>query len=58
MDKTPLVVTHHIHTTKDFDRVLVLDHRELASWGSTEESMQTSGIFKELWKSEQHSSLG
>lgn len=53
VDKTLLVVTHHIHTTKDFDRVLVLDHGELADWGTPEELMRNSVIFKELWESEQ-----
>jgi ATP-binding cassette, subfamily C (CFTR/MRP), member 1 len=53
VDKTLLVVTHHIHSTTSFDKVLVLDHGNLAEWGTPEELRTDSVIFKELWESEQ-----
>jgi ABC-type multidrug transport system fused ATPase/permease subunit len=53
VDKTLLVVTHHIHSTTSFDKVVVLDHGNLVEWGTPEELRRDSVIFKELWENEQ-----
>lgn len=51
-DKTVIVIAHHLHTIRNFDRVMVLDKGQLVEWGTPDGLLQQRGIFHELWQSQ------
>ncbi|KFA48354.1 hypothetical protein S40293_04500 [Stachybotrys chartarum IBT 40293] len=51
-DKTVIVIAHHLHTIRNFDRVMVLDKGNLAEWGTPDGLLEQKGIFHELWQSQ------
>ena len=50
---TMLVVTQKIRTAKGADRVLLLDNGEIAAYGSHEELLQTSDLYRQIAESQQ-----
>ncbi|PUB16826.1 ABC transporter ATP-binding protein [Paenisporosarcina sp. OV554] len=52
-EATMLVVTQKIRTAKGADRVLLLDNGEIAAYGSHEELLQTSDLYRQIAESQQ-----
>jgi ATP-binding cassette subfamily B protein len=47
-DRTVLVIAHRLATVRRADRILVIEHGELAAQGSHEELMQRSDLYRRL----------
>lgn len=52
-EATMLVVTQKIRTAKGADRVLLLDNGEIAAYGSHEELLETSELYRQIAESQQ-----
>lgn len=52
-EATMLVVTQKIRTAKGADRVLLLDNGEIAAYGSHEELLHTSDLYRQIAESQQ-----
>ncbi|HLG27396.1 MAG TPA: ATP-binding cassette domain-containing protein, partial [Paenisporosarcina sp.] len=50
---TMLVVTQKIRTAKGADRVLLLDNGQIAAYGSHEELLETSDLYRQIAESQQ-----
>lgn len=46
--KTTLLIAHRISTVKDLDRIMVLDEGRLVAFGSHEELLETSPIYRDM----------
>lgn len=49
-DRTVLAIAHHLHTIRNFDMIVVLDHGRIVETGSPEELLSRESVFQELWK--------
>lgn len=52
-EATMVVVTQKIRTAKGADRVLLLDNGEIAAYGSHEELLETSDLYRQIAESQQ-----
>jgi ATP-binding cassette subfamily B protein len=52
-EATMLVVTQKIRTAKGADRVLLLDNGEIAAYGSHDELLETSDLYRQIAESQQ-----
>lgn len=52
-EATMLVVTQKIRTAKGADRVLLLDNGQIAAYGSHEELLETSDLYRQIAESQQ-----
>ena len=50
--QTRIIVAQRIASVKDADRILILDHRTIASLGSHEELLASSDIYREIYESQ------
>ena len=49
---TKLIIAQRISSVQDADRILVLDEGHVSAFGSHEELLQTSAIYREVWESQ------
>ena len=49
---TKLIIAQRISSVQDADRVLVLDEGHVSAFGSHEELLKTSAIYREVWESQ------
>lgn len=48
-DRTSIVIAHRLSTIRDSDYIVVMDHGEIAEWGSHEELLKRKGKYYELY---------
>ena len=48
-DRTILAIAHHLHTIRDFDMIVVLDHGRVVETGSPDELLSRESVFRDLW---------
>ena len=48
--KTLIVIAHRLSTITKADKILVVDKGNVAAEGTHEEILETSNLYKELWK--------
>ena len=48
--KTLIVIAHRLSTITKADKILVMDKGNVAAEGTHEELLETSNLYKELWK--------
>lgn len=53
--KTVLLIAHRLTTVTDVDRVVVLDHGQVAEEGSHEALLERGGLYSNMWKEYQQS---
>ena len=53
-DKTKVIVTHRLNTTRFADRILVLDQGRVAGFGTHEALLATNAIYAKLWQAQAH----
>jgi ATP-binding cassette subfamily B protein len=51
-DTTKLIIAQRISSVKDADRILVLNEGRVQAFGSHEELMECSGIYKEIYEAQ------
>ncbi len=49
VDRTSIIITHRVSSTKLADRIVVLDDGEIIEKGSYEELLEKNGVFRELF---------
>ena len=49
---TKLIIAQRISSVQDADRILVLDEGHVSAFGSHEELLKTSAIYREVWESQ------
>ena len=49
---TKLIIAQRISSVQDADRILVLDEGHVSAFGSHEELLRTSAIYREVWESQ------
>ena len=49
---TKLIIAQRISSVQDADRILVLDEGRVSAFGSHEELLRTSAIYREVWESQ------
>ena len=49
---TKLIIAQRISSVQDADRILVLDEGRVSAFGSHEELLKTSAIYREVWESQ------
>ena len=49
---TKLIIAQRIRSVQDADRILVLDEGHVSAFGSHEELLKTSAIYREVWESQ------
>ena len=49
---TKLIIAQRISSVQDADRILVLDEGRVSAFGTHEELLQTSAIYREVWESQ------
>ena len=52
-DTTVLIIAQRISSVKDADKILVLDEGRIDSFGSHDELMESSEIYREIYKTQQ-----
>ena len=52
-DRTTIIVAHRISTIQDADHILVLDDGKVAEYGTHEELLEKSGLYKSLFDKQQ-----
>ncbi|KAH8647275.1 P-loop containing nucleoside triphosphate hydrolase protein [Xylariales sp. PMI_506] len=50
---TVIAITHHLHTVRHFDQIVVLDQGHIMETGSPDELLQRASVFRELWDHQQ-----
>ncbi len=53
-DKTKVIVTHRLNTTRFADRILVLDQGRVAGFDTHEALLATNAIYAKLWQAQAH----
>lgn len=51
--KTVIVIAHRLHSIKEADQILVMDHGELAARGRHEELLKSCGLYRKLWSADE-----
>jgi ATP-binding cassette subfamily B protein len=51
-DRTAFVIAHRLSTIRDADRVVVMDHGEIAESGAHEELLAAAGEYADLWSAQ------
>ncbi|MEY8355428.1 ABC transporter ATP-binding protein [Lachnospiraceae bacterium 54-53] len=54
-NKTLLVIAHRLSSIVNADRICVMDKGTISAWGTHEELLDKSGIYKKLWDANQKS---
>jgi ATP-binding cassette subfamily B protein len=49
-DVTAIVIAHRLSTIREMDRILVMEHGEIAEEGTFDELVAKNGIFHDLWQ--------
>lgn len=52
-DTTVIIITQRIHTMQSADRVIVLEDGEVEGMGTPQELMETSEVYREIYRSQQ-----
>jgi ATP-binding cassette, subfamily C (CFTR/MRP), member 1 len=53
LGKTIVAVAHHLHTLRNFDKIIVLQQGRIVETGTPDELLQKQSLFKELWERQQ-----
>ncbi|MFC3243494.1 ABC transporter ATP-binding protein [Gordonia humi] len=53
-DRTVLVIAHRLHTITDVDQILVLDAGRVVQRGTHDELVETDGLYRRLWASNEN----
>lgn len=51
-ERSLIVITHRFNTTKNFDKIIVLDHGRIIEEGNHKELMNLNGYYKEMFMSQ------
>ncbi|VUC31530.1 unnamed protein product [Clonostachys rosea] len=49
---TVIMVAHHLHTIRDFDKIMVLDRGSLVEYGRPDDLLSRPSRFRDIWESQ------